>query len=170
MMVAKVAQSGRPRGQPRQRDGKDIRPLSAVRIGAQKHTPTRRHRWWRIHVRFLRPRVYPVVGRNSIRPPIATDGGEYTSRVRPLRGRWLGVCFCALHRVHDWIRKTHTSRRRVGPRGWPDFAITPTPTPPGCPYIYIMYRPRPGGATIARPVFHTPRKERPEKQTRIFVH
>ena len=169
MMVAKVAQSGRPRGQPRQRDEKDIRPLSAVRVGAQKHTPTRRHRRWRIHVRFLRPRVYPVVGRKRIRPPIGPEGDEYRTSFATVGGVWLGVCDTPLHRVHDWIRETHTSRRRVGPRGWPDFAITPTPTPPACP-LYIMYRPRPGGATIARPVFHTPRKEHPEKQTRIFVH
>ena len=47
--------------------------------------------------------------------------------------------------------------------------LRPPTRPPGAP-IYIMYRPRPGGATIARPVFHTPRKEHPEKQTRIFVH
>ena len=72
---------------------------------------------------FCSPHVSPVVGRNSIRPPDATSGGEYTSRVRPLRGCWLGVFDTPLHRVHDWIRKTHTFRRRVRPRGRPDCAI-----------------------------------------------
>ena len=170
MMVAKVAQSGRPRGQPRQWDGKDIRPLSAVRVGAQKHTPnqtpptvantrpffapprvpgrrgvsnmpTRRHRRWRIHVPRSSP-AGPLVGRMLLRPYTGYMIG-FAKHIRPADASGLGDGLILL--------------------------LRPPPRPPGAP-IYIMYRPRPGGATIARPVFHTPRKEHPEKQTRIFVH
>ena len=55
--------------------------------------------------------MYPVVGAYRIRPPDATDGGEYMSCVRPLDGDvGEGVCFCALPIRLKTIEPIHFQR------------------------------------------------------------
>ena len=62
-----------------------------VRVGAYQIHIIEGKEWC-----FLVLLMYPVVGAYRIRPPDATDGGEYMSCVRPLNGDvGEGVCFCA---------------------------------------------------------------------------